>query len=232
MPVNFNHFIVYDFETTGVDIETAEIIQVGAIVINPRTLEIVKTPTGDDMVFNSLLKIPDSILADIEKDPALKNKMIEALKINKKSLDDIQNAPDQKVVWEEFHAFVRQFNKSPKNPWTAPIPVGYNIDGYDNKLAGKMNARYNIKTPLWHPVQSVDLIKTIFTWTENSTEPDKLKLDVVREYMGLTLENAHDALADCYTCAKIFQKFQRRYRQLATKIKLKNCFVERLNENP
>ena len=41
MSVNFNHFIVYDFETTGVDIETAEIIQVGAIVINPRTLEIV-----------------------------------------------------------------------------------------------------------------------------------------------------------------------------------------------
>jgi DNA polymerase III epsilon subunit-like protein len=105
--------VCFDFETGGLDPNHHEAIQVAGKAYNARTLEPYPVEMGGE--FCSLMKplYPDRL------DPG-------ALKVNKKTPEELMAAPDQKLVWNEFVAWVNKWNKR-KNKWGAPLAAGKNI---------------------------------------------------------------------------------------------------------
>src|SRR5437868_686710 len=95
--MNTNDFVVFDFETGGLDANYHDPIQVAAMAINARKL----TPY-EGGTYSSLMRPPGD-----EKDWHITQ---EALDINKKTMDQIRNAPGEEQVWTEFAAFVKRYN--------------------------------------------------------------------------------------------------------------------------
>jgi DNA polymerase III epsilon subunit-like protein len=53
-------------------------------------------------------------------------------------------------------------------------------------------------------------------------------LDNVRKYFGISGEGAHDALKDVKDCAEILIRFMKLHRNLSSKVKFKNSFLEKV----
>ncbi len=216
--MNYKDFIVFDMETTGLRIGYHEAIQIAAVVIDPRTLELRQGAT-----FNSLMRPLHPERADAQ-----------ALKINKRTLPELAAAPHPKLVWKEFTDFVSQYNPR-KSKFTAPIPVGYNIAKFDLPIADLLCQQYGPwdekkNQPTLFSYHMLDVIQLIFTWAENNIDMNSLKLDTLCNYFGMPTDNAHDALHDVLVTAKILIKYLKFNRHVMTKnkIKLEGAFA---NEN-
>ena len=86
--MNSNTIIVFDFETGSLDINKCEVIQVAAMAIDRKNLEPIK-----DAVFETLIKPRD-----------FNNLQDEALAVNKKTREELKQAPNLDVVWKKFIA--------------------------------------------------------------------------------------------------------------------------------
>ena len=122
--MNYSNYIVLDFETDGVNPETCQPIQIAAIVLNPRNLQVY--PGAE---FNSYIK------------PDFKTLDTRALEINKIKIEDLEQAPNPKVVWKSFCKFVNQYDVIHEKDKYKPIPVGYNLQ-YDLTIANRLNKLY------------------------------------------------------------------------------------------
>lgn len=230
--VNYIPYLIYDFETDSPFPHSCHPIQLAALVVNPRTLEYVKDNLGKPVYFNSMIRIPDKELDEIQADPKKKAQFDKALDINKKTIDEIQNGPEEKQVWANFVAFTQRYARKPKNAWDSVIPVGYNSDGFDRIIIERLAQKYGTTDAegqqyVFHKMYSVDVIKLIFQWHESNTELTSYKLDNVRDHMGLSKEKAHDALQDVYDTARIFRRIQKRFRSIAEKVTFKDSFKVR-----
>jgi DNA polymerase III epsilon subunit-like protein len=78
---------------------------------------------------------------------------------------------------------------------------------------------------IFHPRDKIDLMHVMFLWFENNDDINSLSLDNMREYLGISKDNAHDALKDVYDCANILIRFLRLHRNQAQKIKFRNSFA-------
>jgi DNA polymerase III epsilon subunit-like protein len=56
------------------------------------------------------------------------------------------------------------------------------------------------------------------------SEVRSLSLDNMRDYLGLSKDNAHDAIKDVEDCAKILIRFLRLHKNLSSKIQFKGAF--------
>ena len=217
--INNKHLIVYDFETTGKNPNVCGITQIAAVIVHPRTLEIIAEFNRDN-----IKPRPDDILED------------EAFKITRKDKDHImKNGLDAKQAWSEFMNFVHQYNPK-RSAWGAPIPCGFNTDAYDAVLLNRYCKDYGPwddkkdQQTLVSNFMSYDLMRQFYWWLESTHEdqfPD-IKLTTIAQYMGLPIGEAHDALVDTKNCAKIIIKMLRLKRKLFPQIKFKNAFA---NEN-
>jgi inhibitor of KinA sporulation pathway (predicted exonuclease) len=195
--MNYNHLCIFDFETGDKFIETADIIQIGALMLDPRTLSIC-----DKFYSNA-------------KPPNFDNVKQEALDVNHITKEEIEKAPDIKLVWEQFVSWVNRFNRG-SGTFTAPIPCGFNIIGFDLKLVDKYSKLYGPfdekrnQQKLFNQVNVFDIFHNWWYWTENNPEITKLKLSITQEYMGVDKAEAelksHNALYDCEICHRIMQK--------------------------
>jgi len=220
--INFKKLVVFDFETDGVNPHQCNPVQVAAIVINPRTLEILPDE------FNSMMRPPN-----IDKDDYLTTDVKKTVdwhaKLRGVTSEDIleqwRNAPDQKFVWEQFVGFVNKHN--PKGTYfTSPIPCGANIRNFDLVITKRLNEAYNIKDFFWQ-LNAIDVMDFTFYWFENLQDsPRNSKMDTLREYFGMSSDNAHDALQDVKDTAAILIKFLRLHRSIAGNVKFEGCFNE------
>lgn len=221
--MNYNYLCIFDFETGDKFIETADILQIGALMLDPRTLSIC-----DKFYSNA-------------KPPNFDNVKQEALDVNHLTRAEIEKAPDIKLVWEQFVAWVNRFNRGSKGTFNAPIPCGYNIMGFDLKLIDKYCKLYGPfdekrnQQKLFNQVYSFDIFHNLWYWAENNPEITKLKLSIILEYMGVDRseaeEKSHDALYDCESCHRILVKLLTASRYLTqirqetgtARLQFKNC---------
>lgn len=214
-------YIILDFETGGRDPYTCQPTQLAAIAIDGRRL----TPKG---VFNSEIRA----IVDDEKAIAMGLGPIEegALKVTGKTRESIDKAPDLKSVWSKFVSFVQQYNYN-NTSFFAPVPVGYNIINYDliivNRLCkqfGQFDEKSN-RQKLFNQIYKIDMLDNVFMWTENDPNIKSRSMDAMRERMGLSKDNAHDALQDVKDTANIFLKFLRTHRTVAKNLKIDGAFT-------
>ena len=213
------NIIEFDFETDG--LKDCQPVQIGAVVIEPMNLELIK---GSE--FCSMMKP-----IDINREDYYDNH-VDCIKWHAKNygispeeiFNNWHNAPDQKTVWQQFAEFVKKYKTSTSH-WSCPIPAGKNIRRFDLPIVNKLNDKYKIKT-MFHPHHSVDLEDFTYYWLEFLNDgPISYSMDNLRIFFGLdTNEIAHDALGDARETAIIIQRFLRLHKSQANKIPFKNAF--------
>lgn len=65
----------------------------------------------------------------------------------------------------------------------------------------------------------------MFMWTEGDPSVKSISMDNLRERMGLSAENAHDALQDVKDTANIFIKMLKTHRAVYQNITLDKAFA-------
>jgi DNA polymerase III epsilon subunit-like protein len=216
-------YIIFDFETGGRNPNTCQPTQLAAIALDGRSLKVKGT-------FNS------EIRAIVNDEEALKLGLAPveegALKVTGKKREDIDKAPSLEVVWTKFVDFVNKYNWN-KNTFSAPIPCGYNIINYDmiiiNRLCKQFNTYYDEdrgQQKLFNQIFKVDLMDTMFLWTEGDPNIKSISMDSIRTRMGMSKAGAHDALQDVKDTANIFIKFVNTHRKVYQKLEISGAFNE------
>lgn len=214
--------IVFDFETGGRNPLRCQPTQIAAIALDGRNFRL----KGE---FNSMMR---PILDD---DKALKAGVdpIEegALKVTGQTRSQLARAPLPKGVWKKFVAFVNKYNWK-GTPYFAPIPAGFNILGYDMKIVDRLCKEYGPYDDkregqkLFHQIYKIDVMDDVWLWTEGDPDVKSISMDSLRERMGLSSENAHDALQDVKDTANIFIKLQRSRRAVYRNMQFEKAFAD------
>lgn len=212
-----NFLLCYDFETGGLDAESVEITQIGAIILCPTTLEPL-----EGAEFNSEIRpLHPELLSD------------DALRVTRKTREKLAEAPLPGEVWGRFTTWCRQFCIDGKtSDMNLPIPVGHNIDRYDSVILRRYCKQYGptkldrgvLQQTLVCNRYSYDTLQLMNYWTEGLAEPKNLSLDYLRKYFGMpTTFLAHDALQDVKDTAVILKKLLSLSRRHAPHVVFKDC---------
>ena len=214
--------IVFDFETGGRNPLRCQPTQIAAIALDGRNFRL----KGE---FNSMMR---PILDD---DKALKAGVdpIEegALKVTGQTRSQLAKAPLPKGVWKKFVTFVNKYNWK-GTPYFAPIPAGFNILGYDMKIVDRLCKEYGPyddkreSQKLFHQIYKIDVMDDVWLWTEGDPDVKSISMDSLRERMGLSSENSHDALQDVKDTANIFIKLQKSRRAVYRNMKFEKAFAD------
>ena len=200
--------ICFDFETGGRNPLTCQPTQIAAIALDGRNLR----PKG---YFNSMMRP----IIDDDKAVAAGVGPIEegALKVTGQTREGLAKAPLPKGVWKKFCAFVDKYNWK-GSPYFAPIPCGYNIIGYDMKIVDRLCKEYGPYDDnrqcqkLFHQIYKFDVMDDMYGWTEGDPDVKSISMDNVRKRLGMSSDNAHDALQDVRDTANIFIRLQKTRR--------------------
>ena len=226
--MNFRKICVLDFETTGKNPDICEPVQLAAVMLDARKLEIIP---GSE--FNTMMCPPDV------DEPDFMEKYDDNLgfhaKVSGKSKAEVvalwRDAPSQKAAWNTFVDYLNRYHtrQDRKGIFTAPICAGYNILQYDWKIIERLSQRYeNLgtdgKTKLFFSRDRIDVMCFCFNWFENLEEPSSYSMDNIRDFFGMIKEGAHDAMKDVKDTAEILVRFLRLHRRTAEKVKFKQSF--------
>lgn len=222
--MNYKDIIVFDFETGSRNPHKTQPVQIAAVAIHGRKLTI--QPDGE---FNSLIRpvLDDEEAIKLGLDPIED----EALAVNGKTREELAKAPQPKVVWDKFANFVNRYNFK-KTPYYAPIAAGYNIIGFDLPIVQRMCEKYgpvDKKTgqqTLFNKIHKVDMLDIVWMWMENNADVRSLSMDSMRDLLGMSKENAHDALQDVKDTALMMISFMKFHRKIAPKVKFEKAFAD------
>ena len=152
------------------------------------------------------------------------------LKVTGKNRKDLAKAPTLKSVWKKFCSFVDQYNWK-KDPFFNPIPVGFNIIGFDMIIINRLCQEYGPfdearqQQKIFSKIHKCDVMDNMHMWTEGDPSIRSISMDTLRERMGLSKENAHDALQDVKDTANIFIKLLKTHRAVYQNIELDKAFA-------
>ena len=214
-------FIVFDFETGSRNPHKTQPTQLAALALDGRSLKVKGT-------FNSEMRpiMSDKKAIEAGFDP-LED---EALRITGKTREALKKAPTVRSVWKKFIQFVDQYNWK-GTQWFAPIPVGFNILGFDMIIIDRLCKAYGpynedrSQQKLFHMIYKIDVMDNIFMWTEADPSVKSISMDSLRDRMGLSKENAHDALQDVKDTANIMIKFLKTHRSVYQNLKIDKAFA-------
>lgn len=223
--MNYKDFIVFDWETTSADPLRTQPVQIAAVAIHGRKLEV--KPNSE---FQSLIqplwgpKTCEKAGVDELQDGAVA--------VHGKTKAMLKKAPSLKSVWANFTEYVNEHNYK-KTPWFAPIPVGHNIRGFDLPIVNRVccsdpwgygpKDKNGTKQKLFHPINMVDTMDLMFCLFENDKEVNSLSNDrLVRGHFGYSKGQAHDAMSDVHMTAELFCRTMRWMRTRAAKTKWKD----------
>jgi len=214
--------IVFDFETGGRNPLSCQPTQIAAIALDGRNFK----PKG---TFNSMMRpiIDDEKAIAAGVDPLEEG----ALKVTGQTREELAKAPLPKGVWKKFCTFVDKYNWK-GTPFFAPIPCGYNIIGYDMPIVDRLCKEYGPydekkgKQKLFHQIYKYDVMDDVRLWTEGDPNIKSISLDSMRALMGLSDENAHDALQDVRDTANIFIKLQKSRRAVYQNMQFEKAFAD------
>lgn len=214
-------YVIFDFETASRNPHKTQPTQLAAIALDGRTLQM----KGQ---FNSEIKP----IFDDEKAIAAGFDPIqdEALKITKKTREQLELAPSLKAVWTKFTKFVDQYNWKGE-AFFNPIPVGFNIIGFDMHIINRLCREFGPwdkereQQKLFSRVYKIDIMDNVFAWTESDPSVRSISMDSLRERMGLSFDNAHDALQDVKDEANIFIKLMKTHRAVYQNMNFDKAFA-------
>lgn len=213
--MNYNDVVVFDFETSGKDPETAQIVQIGAVVVNARKWEI---KPGTE--FNILAK---PLYGEEAAKANLEELTDGAIKVHGKTHEMLKDAPSVKTALENFKSYVDEHNYK-KTLWSSPIPAGYNNIGYDHTILNRELKRLGISN-FFHPIIKIDVMLDMWKFFENNPDVMSLSADnLIRGHMGYAKGTAHDALGDVIMTAEVLCKTMHLLRKTTSKVKFKGCF--------
>lgn len=215
-------FIVFDFETGSRNPHKTQPTQLAALALDGRSL----TVKGQ---FNSEIKpiLDEELAIAAGLDPVED----EALKITGKCRIKLEQAPSMKAVWSKFTKFVDQYNWK-GDPFFNPIPVGFNILGFDMIIINRLCREFGPwdkereQQKLFSKVYKIDIMDNVFAWTESDPGIRSISMDSLRERMGLSTVNAHDALQDVKDEANIFIKLLKTHRSIYQNISFDKAFAD------
>ena len=218
----YRDIIVFDFETGGRNPLKCQPTQIAAIALEGRNFKLKGT-------FNSEMRpiLDDKKAIEAGVDPVED----EALKITHKTREKLAKAPLPKGVWKKFGTFVNKYNWK-GTPFFAPIPAGFNIIGFDMKIVDRLCKQYGPwddkkqTQKLFHQIYKIDVMDDVWLWTEGDPNVKSISMDSLRERMGLSSENAHDALQDVKDTANIFIKLQKSRRAVYRNMKFEKAFAD------
>lgn len=221
-----NDIIFLDFETTGVNPLTCQPVQLAAVVIDGRKLEIVE---GSEFQTLILPELDEYTCAAKRLDPLTEG----SIRVHGKTPEILSGAPNVKLAWKLFVDYVNSYN--PKGgKWNAPIMAGYNVVNYDSKIINRlvMEEPYKFgpmdnkgECSLFNPRMSWDLIHDVQRWTHFNPEITSVSFDNMRKYTGMSTDNAHDAMQDVKQGALFLCKFLNMYKKMTPGLKLKGSCV-------
>jgi DNA polymerase III epsilon subunit-like protein len=226
----FNKICVFDLETDGSDPSVCSPVQIAATMVDPIKFEII--PNSE---FNITVK-PEKL----EENPDHKYDDSDILSFHAKVRGCDQNqilkswleATSQKQAWLMFTEYLDKYHckSSKKSQFSAPICSGYNIQRFDLKIINRLSNKYgNVnkekQTDIFHPRDTLDLMNLVYYWFKDQEDLKSLALDNVRDYLGISKDNAHDALKDVQDCAQILMRFLKLHKNLSEKIKFKGAFA-------
>ena len=79
---------------------------------------------------------------------------------------------------------------------------------------------------LFSKVYKIDVMDNVWMWTEGDPSIKSISMDSLRERMGLSSENAHDALQDVKDTANIMIKFMKTHRAVYRNLKIDKTFTK------
>lgn len=220
--MNWCDYIFLDFETGSKNRHKTQPLQLAAVAIDGRKLEIQET-------FNSLIKP----IMDEQQCAELGLDMLqdEALKKNKLNVDELLNAPSPKEVMSNFAVFVDRYN-SKKNDWSRPIMAGFNIYGFDDAIINRLAKEHGYWDEeeqvcnLFNRIHKFDIFHDVFRWFENAYSIKRMNMDAIREMLGMPLEGSHNALKDVQDGAKVMIRFLNLYRKMYPRIKFRGSMKD------
>lgn len=213
--------IVFDFETGSRNPHKTQPTQLAALAIDGRNFRLKGT-------FNSEIRpiLNDEKAVEAGLDPIED----EALRITGKNRDELKKAPTIRSVWKKFVQFTDQYNWK-GTQWFAPIPAGWNIIGFDMVIINRLCKEYGPfntdrdQQKLFHMIYKIDMMDNYFMWTEADPSVKSISMDATRERMGMSKENAHDALQDVKDTANIMIKFMKTHRAVYQNLSLDKAFA-------
>jgi|TARA_B100000519_G_C14210976_1_gene422648 DNA polymerase III epsilon subunit-like protein len=220
--MSYRDYIVFDFETGSRNPQKTQPTQIAALALDGRNFKLKGT-------FNSEIRpiLDDEKAMEMGFDP-LED---EALRITGKNREDLAKAPMPKTVWKKFVNFVNQYNWK-GTQFFAPIPAGFNIIGFDMIIVNRMCKAYGPydkdrqQQKLFNKIYKVDMMDNMFMWTEGDPAIKSISMDSLRDRMGLSKENAHDALQDVKDTANIMIKFMKTHRSVYRNLKIDKAFAD------
>ena len=220
--MSYRDYIVFDFETGSRNPQKTQPTQIAALALDGRNFKLKGT-------FNSEIRpiLDDEKAMEMGFDP-LED---EALRITGKNREDLAKAPMPKTVWKKFVNFVNQYNWK-GTQFFAPIPAGFNIIGFDMIIVNRMCKAYGPydkdrqQQKLFNKIYKVDMMDNMFMWTEGDPAIKSISMDSLRDSMGLSKENAHDALQDVKDTANIMIKFMKTHRSVYRNLKIDKAFAD------
>ena len=225
----YNKICVFDFETDGSNPNICSPVQIAAVIVDPIKLQLV--PNSE---FNIMLK-PDKL----EEDPAFgyDNDILGFhAKVRGCSQENIlqgwRESMPQKQGWQMFIDYldIHHCRTSKKSQFSAPLAAGYNINRFDLKIVQRLSSKYGNtnkenESAIFYPRDVLDIMNLVYYWFYSVEDIKSLSLDNVRQYLGISGDNAHDALKDVKDCADILLRFLRLHKNLSSKIKFKDSFL-------
>ena len=212
--MNYKDIIVFDFETGSRNPHKTQPVQIAAVAIHGRKLTI--QPGG---YFEKAIEMGVDPIED------------EALAVNGKTREELAKAPSAKTVWKKFANFVNKYNWK-KTPYFAPIPAGYNIIGFDLPIVQRLCEQHGPvdkktgKQTLFNKIHKIDMLDTVWMWMENNPDIKSLSMDSMRDLLGMSKENAHDAMQDVKDTANLMIAFMKLHRRIAPKVKFEKAFAD------
>ena len=223
--INTRWIITFDLETDGKDPNSCNIVQLAAVPIHPRTLEIRK-----DESFNLNIKPPG-----IDKEEYFTEDRMDCIanfhaKNYKCSAEDIiekwKQGVAEKTALKQFSSYLKKYKvaKKPGQWFPAPIPGGINITDFDIVILKRLYDKHKLAYP-FSTVNKMDILHELFWWWENLEEPFDYKMDTIRKFLDMPSHGtAHDALVDAIEESEIIVRFMKFHRKQSTVAKFKGSF--------
>jgi DNA polymerase III epsilon subunit-like protein len=190
--------IVFDFETGSLETgEKCQPLQLAMMAINPQ------------QQFKVMGKYSTYIRPSVPYSELSKK----ALEVNRISEETLNNAPALDSVWPSIESFIKKFNTGKRGYGNSmPVAAGYNIRNFDLPIFDTLCCKFGCadkdgRNKLFNKKLVLDIIDIIQIWTLGSNVIDNHKFDTVRQWLGLSMEGAHNAEIDVSQEASVLVRF-------------------------
>ncbi len=208
------NLIVFDFETDGKFADSCNIVEIAAIPIDLRNLNIL-----EDDIFELVVR-PKELGGEgyYEAHEDTINWHAEQRQVSPQEVyANWENGVPEKEAWSLFAEYIEGYSTGTK--WDSmPIPGGQNIRGFDMPIVDRYADRYKKKLK-FNKRDVIDLMDVSRIWMLFVPEaPDSIGLEALRTFFGLAHAGAHTARQDVLDTCHFINKFLGLHSRIAPRI--------------